>query len=82
MTQRRSFLKDRKREKEDHLQQAFDREGVHKEKQKDSTTIRASIRAAEVIEDLKYTKRKKSALAALDEIIDVYLKYKDKEIED
>ncbi len=75
MTQRRSFLKDRKREKEDHLQQAFERD-LHKEKQKESTTIRASMRAAEVIEDLKYTKRKKSALAALDEIIDVYLKYK------
>ena len=58
-----------------HFQDEVSRKPELKSKN-ESTTIRASIRAAEVIEDLKYTKRKKSALAALDEIIDVYLKYK------
>jgi len=80
MKQQRSFLKDRIREKEDHLQQAFERE--KEDKHKESTTIRASLYAAEAIEDLKYTKRYKSAMAALDEIVRIYELHKDDENQD
>lgn len=72
--ERRSFLGDRKREKEEHLQSAFERE--KEAKKKETQTIRASVYAAEVIEDVKYTERHKSAMAALDKIIHVYEKYK------
>ena len=74
MTGRRGFLEGRKREKEEHLQGAFERE--KEEKKKESVTIRASVYAAEIIEDVKYTERHKSAMAALDKIIHVYEKYK------
>ena len=69
-TGRRSFLHERKREKESHLQDPFNQE------KKESRTIRASVYAAQVVEDVKYTERHKSATAALDKIIQVYEKYK------
>lgn len=73
-TGRRSFLHERKREKESHLQDPFNQE--KKVEKKESRTLRASVYAAQVVEDVKYTERHKSATAALDKIIQVYEKYK------
>jgi len=71
---RRSLLEGRKREREEHLQDPFNHE--KEAKKKEARTIRASVYAAEAIEDVKYTERHRSAMAALDKIIHVYEKYK------
>ena len=73
--QRRGLLAERKREKESHLQDPFNRE--KEEEKKQSTTIRASAEAFKVIEDFRFEGRHKSMQAALDEIVRVYLLHKD-----
>lgn len=74
---RRGLLADRKREKEAHLQGAFDLNAAQKKKSDGFTAVRVSDKAMEVIDDVYFEERLKRKADAVDRIIEVYLKHKD-----
>lgn len=76
-----SLIRKKKERVHEHLQnQVSDTPNFDKEK--DTTTVRVSVEANEVIKDLKYSVRYTSDMQAVDEIIRIYKKYKHLEEQD
>lgn len=78
---RRGLLADRKREKEEHLQAVFDEHTVvpaKKKKDDGFKPIRVSNEAYDIFRELKYDNRLESMADAVNIVMEVYLKHKDK----
>ena len=76
-----SLIRKKNERAHDHLQNEVSNT-PNFDKDKDSTTLRVSMDAAEVVKDLKYSVRYKSDMQAVDEIIRIYKKYKHLEEQD